>query len=233
MPSVSWISPPTPRGWLRDLVEHPRRQDVAAGDAEARRARRRAAGFSTIRVMSTSRSPTGVAGDDAVAPGVLRRHFLHGDDRRLLRLELRHHLRQDRRRADHQVVGQQHGERVVADDVAAAQHRVAEAERLRLAHEHAVHVVGLDRVHRRQQLGLVRLLERVLELEGEVEVVLDRPLVPAGDEDHLPDAGGVGLLDGVLDQRLVDDRQHLLRHGLGGRKKARAEAGYRKNRMSD
>jgi hypothetical protein len=55
---------------------------------------------------------------------VLARHLLNGDDRCLQGLELLDHLRQDRRRADHQVVGQQHGERMVADDVAAAQHGV-------------------------------------------------------------------------------------------------------------
>ena len=33
------------------------------------------------------------------------------------------------------------------------------------------------------------------------------------------------LLDHVLDGRLVDDRQHLLGLGLGGRQEAGAEAG--------
>ena len=58
-------------------------------------------------------------------------------------------------------------------------------------------------------------------------MVLDRALVAAGDEDHLGDAGGGGLLDRVLDQRLVDDRQHLLRARLGRRQEAAAEAGDR------
>ena len=34
-----------------------------------------------------------------------------------------------------------------------------------------------------------------------------------------------GLLDAVLDDRLVDEDEHLLRLRLGRRKKARAEAG--------
>ena len=50
--------------------------------------------------------PHQVAGHDAVTPRVLRRHFLHGDDGLLQDLELRHHLRQHGRLADHQVVGQ-------------------------------------------------------------------------------------------------------------------------------
>jgi hypothetical protein len=80
---------------------------------------------------------------------------------------------------------------------------------------------------------LARLLERYLELEGHVEVVLDRPLVAAGDEDHLAHAGGIGLLDGVLDQRLVDDGQHLLGLRLGGGQEAGAEAGDGEDRLLD
>jgi hypothetical protein len=50
MPSVSWISPPLPRGWLRIIaVEHAgMRQDVAAGHAQARGRLSGGAGFSTI-----------------------------------------------------------------------------------------------------------------------------------------------------------------------------------------
>ena len=46
-------------------------------------------------------------------------------------------------------------------------------------------------------------------------MILDHALVAPGDEDEMLDAG-LGLVDHVLDQRLVDDGQHLLRHRLGG-----------------
>jgi hypothetical protein len=59
-------------------------------------------------------------------------------------------------------------------------------------------------------------------------MVLDRALVAAGDEHHVGDAGRCGFLHGVLDERLVDDRQHLLRARLGDGKEAAAEAGDRK-----
>ena len=58
---------------------------------------------------------------------------------------------------------------------------------------------------------LARLLEVVLELEVAVEVVLDGALAATGDDEDVVDAGAHGLLDHVLDGRLVDDRQHLLR----------------------
>jgi hypothetical protein len=61
------------------------------------------------------------------------------------------------------------------------------------------------------------LRERVFELELAVEMVLDDGLVAAGDEDEMFDAGLARFVDHMLDQRLVDHRQHLLRHGLRGR----------------
>ena len=64
-------------------------------------------------------------------------------------------------------------------------------------------------------------------------MVLDRRFGAAGDEDELLDAGRLRLLDRILDQRLVDDRQHLLGHGLGGRQEARAEAADREYRLAN
>ena len=47
-----------------------------------------------------------------------------------------------------------------------------------------------------------------------------RGLAAAGDHAELLDAGGARLLDRVLDQRLVDDRQHFLGVALvAGRKR--------------
>ena len=56
-------------------------------------------------------------------------------------------------------------------------------------------------------------------------MVLDHGLVAAGDEDEVLDAGLARLVDDVLDERPVDDRQHFLRHGLGRRQEPGAEAG--------
>ena len=42
-----------------------------------------------------------------------------------------------------------------------------------------------------------------------------------------------GLVDHVLDQRPVDHGQHFLRHGLGGRQEAGAEAGDREDGFAD
>src|SRR6266852_8768437 len=60
-------------------------------------------------------------------------------------------------------------------------------------------------------------------------MIFDRALVPSGDENHVADPRGHGLLDRVLDERLVDDGHHLLRARLGRRKEAAAHAGHGEN----
>src|SRR5262249_32227153 len=70
-------------------------------------------------------------------------------------------------------------------------------------------------------------------LELAVEMVLDDSLVAAGDEDEVLDAGLARLVDHMLNQRPVDHRQHLLRHGLGGREEPGAQPGDRENGFAD
>ena len=132
-------------------------------------------------------------------------------------------------RPHHQVIGQQHGERMVAHDVRRAQHGVPQAQRARLAHVAAQHAFGLHGAHQRQQLGLARRFQLAFQLVGGVEVVFNGALAAARDKHHVPHARRPGLFHGVLDQGLVHDGQHFLGAGLGGRQKARAQAGNREN----
>ena len=106
---------------------------------------------------------------------------------------------------------------------------MAEAERQLLAGEAGG--AGSRQVARqRLEIGMpLALGERMLELELAVEMVLDDALVAAGDEDEMLDAGLARLVDHVLDQRPVDHRQHLLRHGLGRRQEPGAQSGDGKN----
>ena len=64
-------------------------------------------------------------------------------------------------------------------------------------------------------------------------MILDHRLVAAGDEDEMLDAGLARFVHHVLDQRAVDHRQHFLRHGLGRRQEAGAEAGDREYGFAD
>ena len=133
----------------------------------------------------------------------------------------------------HQHVGKQQRERLAADQLARAPHRVAEAERRLLAGEACG--AGLRQIGgEKLQVGeLVALLERELQLELAVEMVLDHRLVAAGDEDEMLDAGLARLVHHVLDQRPVHHRQHLLGHRLGGGQEAGAEARHRENRFAN
>ena len=149
-------------------------------------------------------------GDDPVAPGRLRRDLHDGDDR-CMRLPVGvDQLADARPIGDDDVVRQDHGEGLVADEILGHQHRVPEAELLLLADIRHLGQVA-DRPDLAKHLDVALLLEQVLELVRQVEVVLDRPFLAGGDDDDLLDPGRDGLFHRVLDDRLVDQRQHLLR----------------------
>ncbi len=172
---------------------------------------------------------------DAVLMRQMLRHFLHREQVRFAVEVLRRldHLGKTARRVQHQFVRQHHRERLVADDVARAPHRMPETERRLLAGE--AHRARLGLVSRED--FLFRLLascgKRGVELEHPVEMVLDHTLVAAGDEDEMLDAGLPCLIHHVLNQRLVDDGQHFLRHRLGGGQDAGAEAGDGEDGFAD
>ena len=59
-------------------------------------------------------------------------------------------------------------------------------------------------------------------------MVFDHMLAAAGDENELPDTRLARLFDGILDDGLVDHRQHFFGNGLGGGQKAGAHPRDRK-----
>jgi hypothetical protein len=113
-----------------------------------------------------------------------------------------------------QVVAQEHREGVVADVVGRAQHRMAQPKRLTLSHVVDVAEVG-GLAHPREPHLVALGLQRPLELPVAVEMILEGGLVAPGHHEDIPEPGPGGLLDDVLDRRLVDDRQHLLGRRLG------------------
>ena len=92
---------------------------------------------------------------------------------------------------------------------------------------------GRSRVELLERRRLAALASVASSSYLDVEMVLDDALVAAGDEDEMLDAGFARLVDRVLDQRPVDDRQHLLGHRLGGGQEAGAEAGDGKDGLAD
>src|SRR5690606_4953124 len=66
-----------------------------------------------------------------------------------------------------------------------------------------------------------------------VEVIGDGVLVAVGDENQRVAPGLDRLVHRVLDQRPVDDRQHLLGNGLGGWEEAGPQARHGENGLPD
>lgn len=142
------------------------------------------------------------------------------------------HLAQQRVARVDQVVAEEDGEGLVADVRLGAQDGVAEAARVALA----------DVVHGGQVAGLLDLLEPVVVALGDegrfqlvvaVEVVFECALVTSCDHQDVVQAGRHGLLDHVLDGRLVHDREHFLGRRLGRRKEAGAETCGRDHGLLD
>src|SRR5205085_1438910 len=100
---------------------------------------------------------------------------------------------------------------------------VSEAERLTLADVRDAGELR-DGARLPDQPLLAALAQHVLQFERDVEVVLDGGLTAPGDDDDRLDAGQNRLLDDVLDERLINERQHLLRRRLRRRQEARAQA---------
>ena len=211
------------------VIEDHRRQQVAAHDGQ------RGRGLLGLRLFHHAGDAAGAlgprrAGHDTVGTGFLARHFLHGQHAGVLPVMQVDHLLQHRsttRCRLHQVIGQQDGEGLVAHHLAGTQHGVAQAQRLGLTDVDTVHATGQRFLDGFQQLVLALGLQLGFQLIGLVEVILDAALVAPGDEDHLGDAGSRCLFHRILDQRSVDDRQHLLGLRLGGGKEAGTQPGDR------
>ncbi len=142
------------------------------------------------------------------------------------------HLAQQRVARVDEVVAEEDGEGLVADVRLGAQDGVAEAPRVALA----------DVVHGGEVAGFLDLLEPVvvtlggeggLQLVIAVEVVFQGPLVTPCDHEDVVQPCRDGLLDHVLDGRLVHDGEHFLGRRLRRRKEAGAEARGRDDCLFD
>ena len=211
---------------VANFFKNARGEHVAPGHAHARGGDLGGGFFNDF--INAQQGPAGAfAPDNAVALGVLLRHFLHGQQRAALLFKGGRHLRHDTGAAllaHHQIVGQQHGEGFIAHQRLGTQHGVAQAQAARLAHEQAVHVLRGDAAHQFQQGGFAGSGQLAFQFVGGVKVVFNGAFAAARDKDHVADAGLVGFFDGVLDERFIDHGQHLFGRCLGGRQKAGAQA---------
>ena len=144
-----------------------------------------------------------------------------------------HHLLQAAAFVLHQHVRQQQRKRLWPHQFACAPDRMAEAERRLLAGKACGARAWLVARKKLQVGRFAALLQCHFKLELAVEVVFDHPLVAARHKDEMLDARLPRLIHHVLDQWPVHDRQHFLRHGLGGREEPRAQAGHGENSFTD
>ena len=126
------------------------------------------------------------------------------------------------RRGPHDLVGQEHGERFVADEFRRHPDGVAEAERLGLVDEPDVESVEV--LEPLGQFVLAGLVERRQQVGGRLEELLDRVLARVVDDDHRLDPGADRLFDDELESRDVDQGQQLLGNHLGERQEPRTES---------
>ncbi len=129
----------------------------------------------------------------------------------------------------HHHVRKQQGEGFVAHELAGAPDGVSETQRFLLAGKAGLSRAGKILLQKVEFCRLAPLAQRRLQFVLLVEVILDDTLVAPGDEDEMLDSRLAGLIHRQLDDRPVHHRQHLLRHGLGGRQEARSKPGHGKD----
>ncbi|MNY15554.1 hypothetical protein D3C86_1487740 [compost metagenome] len=191
-------------------------QDIAAGNEEVR-GRLVTLGFFHHAIDGKAFVGAIAAHHHAIGGDILPGAFLDADDIAGPFLIGIHHLLEHAGLGLEDHVGEQQGEGLVTDNVARAPDGVAQAQRFLLAGEAGAAGRGQVLLQFFERLGLAAALQRRLELELAVEMVLDHALVAPGDEDEMLDTGLARLVHGVLDQRAVHHGQHFLGHGLGCR----------------
>ena len=198
-------------------------QDVAAVDVEVGRR----GAFRRLLYHLGDLEPVvdlGTLADDAILVRLRRIAFLHADDVAAAVLVKFHHLAHAAFFRLHDHVWQEQREGLVADDVAGAPDRMSEAHGNLLARVADLAGFRLDALQHFELLRLSALLESLVEFELDVEMVFDHRLVAPGDEDEMLDTRLACLVHHILDDGPVDDRDHLLGDGLGGRQEAGAQS---------
>lgn len=205
-------------------VEDLRRQHVAADDGEIRGSILGGGLLDEVGDFDDLVVSSGLNGGTAVEVDRLGRDLHEGDDAASGLLRDFDHLRQDRAAFIDEVITEQDRERFVAHMLTSLEHGMAESLGVALADIVDIGEFG-GMAHRGELLVIALLRERCLKPVDPVEMVLQRPLVPAGDHENVLQTGIDGFLDDVLDRRLVDDGEHLFGGGFRGGEEPSSETG--------
>jgi hypothetical protein len=98
-----------------------------------------------------------------------------------------------------------------------------------LAHIGANHIVWLHRPHQLQQFFFVSTFEFCFKFVGSIEVIFNGTLASSRYKNHVPHTRRIGFFYGVLNERLVDHRQHLFGRCFGGRQKSCSQSSHWKD----
>src|SRR6185437_13552697 len=112
---------------------------------------------------------------------------------------------------------------LVADDVTCTPDRMAEPQRLLLTGEAGFPCRRKRALQIPQGRGLAPRLERCFEFQLTIKMIFDDGFITAGDEDEMLDPSFLRLIDGVLDERTINDGQHFLGHCLRCRQESRPQ----------
>ena len=161
---------------------------------------------------------------DAVLLGFFRRHILNGQNRPPALTSTRFDQLTNAGTASiDQIVSKNNAERRVLYNRPSAQHRMTEAERLRLTNVDAANTRRHDLTHDFKEFLLTLHFEFAFQFGVGIKMILNRPFVATGDENHFSNARSRSFLNSILNQGFVHDWQHFLRHCLSGGEKSRAE----------
>ena len=108
-----------------------------------------------------------------------------------------------------------------------------QTERFGLADKDEVDAARRHGMHQIQKFVLALGRKIGFQFRALVEVIFNGALVTARDEDHVGDTGGSGFFHSILNERLVDHRQHFLGHCLSSGQEAGAQTGNREYSLTN
>src|SRR5580700_9475464 len=160
--------------------------------------------------------------------GALGRHWFNGNRANTGVLVNFHDLARCRTRSWNNHVAEKHGKWFIAHQLSRRQYGMTQSQRFFLPRIAEMKHIA-DRTDHFGLLGLSLILQKSLELGRIVEMVFDGVLTASRDDDDVFDARSQTLLDYVLNQRLIDHREHLFGLRFGSRQKSGAKTGGRKD----
>ena len=144
-----------------------------------------------------------------------------------------HHLLQAGLFSGDHIIGQENREGLIADQTAGTPDGMAQTKRAvlpQIGNGPGIHVGFLEDF---KEFLFARLTQGVLKLGRVIEVILKRGFAFGCDEDKLLDASGPRLINGILDERAVDEGHDFLRNRLCRRQEPRTQACDRKYSLGD